>query len=331
MASLKDIAEEVGVSVSLVSKVLNDRLGTTGAGSGTVAAIRGVAERVGYRKNASALALLAGRHHVIGVYIHCIGMAGSGILEHLLGGISSMARQHRQRQMLSFFETTQELLDLCDAAHAGTMDGLLLGGLVHPEACDRILEIRRVIPVVTIYDEPLHPGLVNVGLDQTRVARVATAHLVERGARAIAHIHNVGGRSEGYRQALADAGLAYEAARVYSAPSVRYDHETGERAVEAFIERGVAFDGIVAQSDQQAVGCINALARHGLRVPDDVRVIGVDDAPYCTFNSVPLSSVDQGFRQRGETAVRMLLDMVNGKTVHTGAIAPRLVVRESTR
>lgn len=332
MAALRDIAEEVGVSVSLVSKVLNDRLGTTGVSADTLTGIRRVAERVGYRKNSSALALLAGRHNVIGVYIHCLGMAGSGIIEELLDGISTSAHQCRQRLQLNLFRTTEEFIDLCEGAHTGEMDGLVVGGVMHSDLTARLRGLRATgLPVVTVYDEPLHLSMPNVGLDQSKVARLATEHLIARGARAIAHIRNMKERWNGYRQALAGAGIPYVAARVFDASKLDFGHRVGEQAVQSFLDRGVAFDGIVAQSDQEAMGCINLLMSRGVRVPEKVRIIGIDNAPYCEFARIPLSSVSQNYHLRGTEAMRLMMDLIAGRKVRSTAVQPIVFARESSR
>ncbi len=332
MAALRDIAQEVGVSISLVSKTLNGRLGTTGVSAETLASIRRVAARLGYRKNASATALLAGRHNILGVYLHCQGMAGSGLLEELLGGISSSAHQFHQRLQLNFFSTSGEFQSLYEGAHKGVMDGLVVGGIVHPDTLGLLRAIRGSgLPVITIYDEPVHPSLPNVGIDQACVTRLATEHLIARGARRIGHIFNIEKRFAGYRQALAAAGIPLDEARVFDASRMDFSHETGEKAVQSFLDRGVAFDGIVAQSDQEATGCINLLFRRGYRVPDDVRVIGIDNAPYCDFARVPLSSVSQNYRLRGAEAMRLMMAQIAGRKVRSMTVKPILVARESSR
>ncbi|MCE9612864.1 MAG: LacI family transcriptional regulator [Lentisphaerae bacterium] len=320
------------MSVSLVSKVLNNRLGTTGVSADTIATVRLTAEKMGYRKNASAVALLAGRHNIVGVYIHCLGMAGSGILEELLGGISTAAHQNHQRLQLNFFITADEFHALCEGAHKGAIDGLVVGGVLHEDLAGRLSDIRATgLPVVTIYDKSAAPSLTNVGLDQVRVAQLATSHLIERGSRRIAHIRNMDDRYDGYRRALAAADIPYDASRVFDARTLDYGHVTGEQAVEAFLGRGVVFDGLVAQSDQEAMGAMNLLFRRGFNVPDDVRLIGIDNAPYCDFARVPLSSVSQNYRLRGEEAMRLVLDMIAGKRVRSTAVKPLLVARESSR
>jgi len=108
MASLKSTAEDLGVSVSLVSKVLNNRLGTTCVRPELVEKIHEAADRLGFRKNMSAAALRRGRHDVIGVFVHRFGMTGSGIVEAMVDGIASEAMKSHQKQLLNFFNTTDE-------------------------------------------------------------------------------------------------------------------------------------------------------------------------------------------------------------------------------
>ena len=87
----------------------------------------------------------------------------------------------------------------------------------------------------------------------------------------------------------------------------------------------------MAQSDHEAVGCINTLFASGIRVPEYVRVIGIDDAPFCELARVPLSSVSQQFQLRGESSMRLLMDMIEGKAVQSSRVEPIVVERESTR
>ena len=336
MVSIKDIAADVGVSVSLVSKVLSNKLGTTGVRATVVRSIQRRAVELGYRKNLSAAALRSGRHNVIGVFIHRHGTAGSGIIESFLEGIAAAARASRQKQFLNFFESAADFRDLCKAADRGVMDGLIVGGVMHPELQGLLMRMQRSgLPVVTVCDESMHASLPNIGMDQVEVGRMATQHLIDRGCRRIAHIQNFRSRTEGYRKALLANGIPYRAAWVYIPriePSERqFSHVTGEQAVDALLQAGVAFDGFVSQSDQEAMGVINALHRRGMAVPGQVRVIGVDNSPYCEFGSMPLSSVSQSFDERGRRAVDAVLGCIEGRQVPSTNVEPVLVARESSR
>jgi DNA-binding LacI/PurR family transcriptional regulator len=98
-----------------------------------------------------------------------------------------------------------------------------------------------------------------------------------------------------------------------------------------FATAGIDFDGVVAQSDQQAMAVFNSLARLGINVPGQVRIIGVDNAPFCELNLVPLSSVSQQDLLRGQKAVQLLLGRIKGRAVENISIPPVLWPRESSR
>lgn len=332
MASLKDIAEELGVSVSLVSKVINNKLGTTGVRDGVAEAIREKAKTLVYQRNISATALRKGRHDVIGVFVHRLGMAGSGIIQSLLDGISVEAMKANQKLLLNFFVNVDDFNQLCQMAHRGAMDGLVISGVVHKEFTNKLIEIQKSgVPVITVYDEVIHQDIPNVGIDQTEIAKTATEYLIERGCTEIVHIKNTKARFDGYQAALRDAGISMKPEWVYVAREEKaYDHIAGSNAMANFINKKISFDGVVAQSDQEAMGAINTLFRRGLSVPEDVRVIGIDNAPYCEFARIPISSVSQQFEERGVIAVKNMMKLIDGKKVKSIMVAPKLFQRRSS-
>lgn len=132
--------------------------------------------------------------------------------------------------------------------------------------------------------------------------------------------------------ALREAGIRYDEKRVYNhLQGSDYSHTTGEIAIRTFLERGVEFDAVFAQSDQEAVGCIRALQLANIRVPEDVLVIGVDNAPYCEFVRIPITSVSQRLMERGEKAVEILMKLINGKKTGSINFEPLVIPRLSTK
>ena len=331
VVQIADIAQDLNVSRSLVSKVLSGRMGTTMVRPELAESIRLRAAELGYRKNLSALALHQGRHHAFGVFIHRLGAAGSGLAEELLDGIATAAAVQNQRLILGFFTTDRACRALLADVHRGSMDGLLIAGVSHLELTAELLALQQNgMPVVTVHDAPLAPQLPNVGIDQERVSRLATEHLIAQGCRLIGHIRDFDSRYRGYRAALQAYGLPCKPEQVVDSGQVLFAYSTGAQAVQEFAKRGVQIDGIVAQSDEEAMGCLNALACAGRRVPEDVRVIGIDNAPYCAFAPVPLSSISQNTRLQGQRAVELLLQAIDGREVKSIDVLPELVVREST-
>ncbi|MDA3800408.1 MAG: LacI family DNA-binding transcriptional regulator [Kiritimatiellae bacterium] len=335
MVTLKSVAEELGVSLSLVSKVLNGRMGTTNVTPAKVELIKAKAKEMGYVKNSSAVALLSGKQDSIGTFLHCSGVTGSGIMENLLMGISASTYRHHKRQSLCFYGSKEEFLGLAKYASRGRMDGLLVGNITQFVSCEKLLEIQNNgLPIVTMYDRPLHPEITNVGISQVRVGEVGTKHLIEQGCRNIVNINNMDDRLEGYKLALKKAGIKYSKGNVFFVnehfADNGYGSHVGEQAVKYFMENGVKFDGVVTQSDRETVGAINYLTKIELRVPEDVKVIGVDNSPYCEFMPIPLSSVEQNPGVQGGVATDLLMQKIDKQNVSSVLIEPTLVVRESS-
>ena len=338
MVTQKDIADRLGVSQPLVSKVLNDRLGTTNVRPDVVGKIRQTAIEMGYFPHAAAQALVRGRQGVIAAFLRRIGQPGSGITESLAEGIFEQAGRNDLRMLMSFCTTYKELIGLCSLADRHLVDGLIVGGHVGGDIDESILpELLAIqqsgIPVITAFHDQAHPSLPNVGNCGSEIGHMATQHLIERGCRSIAHLNSsMIPRFEGYKAALRDHGLEVRPELIWSA-KFDFSHQVGEQAVTHWLDAGIEFDGLVAQCDEQAVGAINALIARGRRVPDDVRIVGIDDAPYCEFCSVTLSSVSQSFDAIGRRAVEMLLQAIEdpGRPIASVNIPPVLHPRRSSQ
>jgi LacI family transcriptional regulator len=179
-----------------------------------------------------------------------------------------------------------------------------------------------------------------IGVDDVAVGALATKHLIEQGCRRIAHIRGpeistAVGRLEGYRQALAAHQMAPLPGHVVSiGPSG--DH-VGDKAGHAATVNLLAGknrpDGIFCFNDPVALGTMRAILEAGLRVPNDIAVVGCGNLSYSDFLRVPLSSVDQNSRKIGKTAAALALKLAQSKTPvspKSTLVAPQLVVRASS-
>lgn len=331
MPTLVDIAKKLDISVSLVSKALNGRLGTTGARPELIAEIQRTASEMNYQKNASALALKQGRHNAVGVFIHQFGRPGSGNMDSLLQGLSAKAKEDGQRFILDFFEEAKEFLAFRGMMRKSVMDGVLMGGLPHEELIGVLLELQESgLPIVTILDKEISPLLPNVSFDQVGAGRMATGHLIEQGCRNIVHIVDFEERYNGYCAALHENRIPLREELVYREEGAEFSYGRGIRAARFLLESGVEFDGVVAQSDEEALAVMNVLMDSGIRIPEEVRLIGLDNAPYCEFARVPLSSISQSGVERGRAAFEMLMALINGQSVESTTVAPKLFIRKST-
>ena len=173
-----------------------------------------------------------------------------------------------------------------------------------------------------------------VGSDNEQGGFMAGKHLVERGRRAIAFLGTVSDdcpefveRWNGYRRALAEAGLAQdEALRMDASPS----EEAGRAAAQKLLEQGVPFDGIFATSDLVAIGAMRALHEAGKRVPEDVSIVGFDDLAAARMAEPAITTVAQDTRLAGETLVETLIAKIEERAPESVLLPVRLVVRSSS-
>lgn len=331
MASLKDIATELNLSIPLVSKVLSGRMGTTGCSEANRQAILAKAEELDYKPNLIARSLRTGRTGSLGVFIHPLGVPGSDLVERMLMGLSSQANTLDQRLWLSFYETDSDFLHRFSKTARAEIDGLLVAGIFHPRL-ERLFKAveQNGIPVVTLVkNKATQSEGINVYCDDFQLGYLPTRHLLEKGCRRIAHIRSFDPRYQGYQKALAEFGIPEDPALVYTAIQ-KFDADTGRETVRHWIRNGVVFDGLVAESDHQAFGAVSELLAQGRRVPEDVKVFGVDDSPICALSPVPLSSVSQQVEEMGSRAVDTIMKCINGEPVESVTIQPVLRLRTSS-
>lgn len=332
MATLKDIANELNVSVALVSKVLNNSKSTTGASVKTAEAIRQTAARMGYTRNRTALSLRTGRHNTIAVLVHGPGTPGSNLTEMLLNGIAECAQKHEQRLELTFYKTDEAFRNAISAVRDSLTDGLLVGGIAHPDVVQDLLDIKNSgMQVVTACSVDVHPDIPNVKVDGIAIGKMATDHLIDRGCRRIAHLNIWNDCHIGYCKALEQAGIEYDPALIYTTQFVnKVNFSDGKLAINHWLEKGVEYDSIFAPSDFHAMSLLKALFKAGISVPEDVKVVGIDNSPADEFGVVSLSSISANDRLCGSIAVDMLMNLLNDKHIESVEIEPILFAREST-
>lgn len=346
MSSLKDIAQELNLSISMVSKVLNNRLGTSSAPPETIRAIQAKAEELHYRKNVSAAALASGRSHVIGIYIHNysrlgesmtaqeksagrFGLSSSNLIETVLLGIADELIDHQLRMMLGFFSTKATFARLLESCSRAVLDGIIVVDGSEQVIGELLKSSNRELPILTIHERRKYQNLPRVSCDQVAVGDLATGHLLEQGCRKIMYIGHFEDRFEGYCRALRRAGLEPDPELIFRERLFHLPEGVAlwERLPAAFARR---IDGVVAQTDELAIGTMQALRRRGIPVPEAVKVIGVDNSPYCELLETPLSSIDQSIYEVGLAAARQMVRLLDGAAVGNLLIEPKLRARVST-
>ena len=332
MASLKGIAADVGVSYTLVSKVLSGRLGTTGVSLETRDAILKRAKEVDYVPNRLAVALKAGRTGAVGIFFHHIGSPGSEVSECLLEGIAQGLEDSNLRMLLRLFKTDADFLLACDTELKNEDDGLVVAGLPHPGLMQKFRDLEgQNVPVVSIFSDlpdRFRNALNNVEINNETQGYLATRHLLEQGCRHLACFRTIASRAAGFFKAHDEAKVKFDPRLVISTKSFRL--EDGKQSLGKLLKLHLPFDGIVCQSDAQANGTINELVRSGVKVPEDVKITGVDNSPVAEHCIVPITSVTSEMRRAGIMAVEMLVKKMDGQAGESAVIEPSLCIRRSS-
>ncbi|MDT0317378.1 LacI family DNA-binding transcriptional regulator [Streptomyces millisiae] len=334
---IKDVARRAGVSEKTVSNVINDYAHVS---ERTRRVVREAIEELGYRVNLAGRHLRRGRTGIVALVVPELDIP---YFAELANGIIAHAERkdltvlvHRTRA-----DREHELAAL-DGFRSDFADGVILSPLALTG--DDLRERRGTLPLVLL-GETVEPGFADhVAIDNVLAAREATAHLLGLGRR---RILAVGGRDRpgpgtaeartlGYRRALEGAGLAYDPAAVWPVAEFRMPH--GAAAVAEALAAGHRFDALLCLNDQLALGALRALHEHGLRVPEDVAVVGFDDVEAGRYSVPTLTTVAPDTDAVASVAVELLLHRIaeagdggEPPAPPDERVAPhRLVVREST-
>jgi DNA-binding LacI/PurR family transcriptional regulator len=307
--TIRDVAREAGVSVATVSRVLNELPGVSLA---TRDHVRSTMARLGYRRSAIARNLSVGRAQAIGVVAPFFTSAS--VVERVRG-ISDRLVERSYDLVLFDVETVRQRADAFhDFASRARVDGLIVISL--PLSDDEVATVRHTgLPVVLV--DIGHPDLAHVVIDDVHGGELATRHLLAKGHQRIAFIGDLPAnpfgftsserRREGFRRALANAGITPDDGLEFRGPHGR---EHARALAYEVLDRKPRPTAVFAASDIQAFGVLEAARELGLRVPDDVAVVGFDDIePAAT---VGLTTVRQPLRQSGVRGAELLLAAIEG-------------------
>jgi LacI family transcriptional regulator len=325
--TLGRVASACGVSPSTVSRVLN---GTAVVSAEKQARVREAVAALGFVPNTLARALADGRSFSVGLVAQYLESPFYALM--LRGIEETLSAAGYGLVVASGHWNAEEEARCIHAMRTRRVDGVIvLTGMLEDEF---LVELARELPVVVTGRRLEAPGLHALHSNDVDGARAATRHLLERGHARIAFI---GGdprhpdaqeRERGYRAALAEAGVAVDPALMRAGD---YLETGGAMATEALLDDGVAFSAIFAANDQMAAGAAQVLHRRGLRVPEDVSIVGFDDLLATAHASPPRTTVSLSVAELGRRAALALLDLLQHRAPRVNAPEPELVVRESTR
>jgi DNA-binding LacI/PurR family transcriptional regulator len=334
-STLHDVALVAGVSIKTVSNVVNHYPHVRPA---TRERVLAAIAQLDYRPNLSARGLRSGKTGVIGL---AIPELRQNYFAELADAIIRAAAVHNVGVVI---DQTSATRDGELAALSGERLRLTDGILFSPERLgqDDVDLLNVPFPLVLLGERIFGGPTDHVTMQNVESARAATEHLLGIGRRRIAvigahplkqdDIRSANLRVRGYREALEAAGMPYDETLVRVAAP--WHRENGAAAMRLLLEEGVEFDALFALNDTLGLGALRALGEAGVRVPDDVAVIGFDNIDESRFSVPSMSSVDPGRHQIAQMAVDLLLERIREK----GDPVPprqvfadyRIVGREST-
>ena len=324
--TLDDVAREAGVSTSTVSRYLS---GTIPVSEARRTVIQTAIDKLGYRINTAARALASGRSGTIGVLTQDIaspyygqvlrgieqGLAGTGYAPLIVSGELELKDERACIDMLI----------------ARQVEGLI--AMSHFLNAKELRDVAKRVPLVAVGNPVRGARAHPIVLDNENGAKLAMRHLIELGHRRIAHIagptshaHSAA-RLAGYKAALEEAGIPFDPDLVLPGD---FHEEAGSEGIRILIERGTPFTAVFATNDQTAMGARLALYRLGLRVPEDVSLVGFDDLPGTALLTPPLTTVRQPGSEMGRQAAHAVVALIRGERPRTVKLEQTLVVREST-
>lgn len=328
--TLEDIARMSGTSRSTVSRVIN---GDPRVNEETRQRVLEVVHQHNFQPNLAARGLAAGHARVLGLVIPrgVSTIFADQYFPQLIQGVTSACNQNEYSVMLWLADAEYERRMARQILYSGLVDGVIVASMLMGDSLIKTMQ-EKTLPFVLVGRHPSNNGVRYVDVDNRAAARDAVLHLVRLGCRRVATVTGpldlVSGsdRYEGYQDALREKGLTLLPDLVAEGD---YTDDGGYFGMQQLLTHKP--DAVFIHSDTMAVGALRAIKEAGLRVPQDIAVIGFDDMPFATHANPPLTTVRQPIQRTGMAAAEMLIELIqHPESAPRRVILPtELVIRSS--
>jgi DNA-binding LacI/PurR family transcriptional regulator len=326
--TLKTIAQRLGLTSGTVSAVLNNSAASRSIPDATKQRILATAREMGYSPNYFARSLRLQRAYTIGVIAEEIGDPYGGMI---ISGVEEYLRKHNYFFLAVSHRHDREVLDKYSKM-------LVMRGVEGFITMDTSIQEEPAIPTVAVSGHASVKGVTNIILDHKLAVRMALVHLMELGHERIAFLKGDPvssdsiSRWDAILEVSAELGL-----KIYPELTVQIDSnastpDLGYPFAKQLVDRQQPFTALFAYNDLSAIGAIWAFREAGLRVPEDVSVVGFDDIPMAAFTHPGLTTVRQPLKHMGQIAAQTVINQIEGKAKYVPEIVvePEFVVRSST-
>jgi LacI family transcriptional regulator len=329
--TIKDVAKHANVSIATVSRVLN---GQGGYSKATEEKVHLAIEELGYQPNAFARGLISNKSNTLGILFPEVS---SQFSSKILRGVEEAA--HRLNSSVIVCNTAshgQRTMKYLQLLTEKRVDGILFVSEIITEEYYKKLESMQ-IPVVLISTESYRYPLPYVKVDDKHAAFTATDYLIKMGHSKIGMISGnkddiIAGqpRIDGYKQALAQRGLAIKDENIIH--SNGFSFNDGLTGLPKLLEQSPDLTAVFAASDALALGAISAAYKLGIKIPENLSIIGYDNLPIAEMSIPPLTTVAQPLEEMGIVAAEMLFTMMNqGRRVESRIMSHSVIERESVK
>ena len=335
--TIKDVAQAAGVSTQTVSRVMNKFSYVSGE---TRQRVEAVVEQLGYRPSTLARSLIQQRSYTLGVVTYGLRYIGPS---RTLNGIAEKADELGYMLLMKELNNfdSNRIDEVIESLLARQVDGILWAA---PEIGDNHAWIEQrmekiPVPMLFLARQP-HKGVPSVATDNFQGATTAIQHLLDCGRKKIGHISGpldwweAQERKRGWHDTLKTAGLQ---ASEQGCVEGNWSSSSGEQGFIQLLESFPDMDAVFVANDQMALGVLREAHGRGIRVPDQLAVIGFDDIPESAYFYPSLTTISQDLQLLGEQAVQNVVEMIQARQGNQSVIAqsrfiqPTLVVRESSR
>lgn len=323
--TLQDIAKRANVSKSTVSRVLNNK---SIVNSDTRRTVLAAMKQLGYEPNSFARGLASGRSMTVGIVTQKFG---SPFFDAIMQGIIQGFNDTEYSPIFADGEWDQNVVaDAIRTLLGRQIDSLILLGCDLPT--DQMETLRERLPMLVVGKELVGWKGQCLFIDNEQAAYHATQHLIDFGHRRIAMIRGIGThqdsirRYKGYCRALAEAGIGVDPQLVRDGD---FSAQSGVLGISSLLATGTHFSAVFCANDMMAIGAQLSLHRHGLRVPEDVSLVGFDDQGEAAFLTPPLTTVRQPAVEMGVAAAKALMKLMRDEPCELPDLQATLQRRET--
>lgn len=334
--TIYDIAQAAGVSASTVSRVINNKPGIK---ESTRKRIQKLLKEYDYTPNITARGLVMQASRFIGILIEDIRVEHHTESAYVIE--QEMTRQGYTCITFSTGEDPQRKADYIGILEQRRVEGaILIGSMFSAEEVRKSIEQHLPnIPVAIVNGTLDLPNVYSVLVDEERGTEECVNMLVQAGRRRLAYIMDVStpsnlSKKRGFYTGMLRCGLNRDEERVFTAPgegtSPRAAIERGRAAARQLLQEMPEVEGVLCATDALAVGCLQEMQAHGIAIPQDVAVVGVDNTLYGQLCTPTLTTLDNKLAEVSLAAARMLLDVLDGKSISRKTMLPTEIIRRDS-